>query len=307
MKILLPIDGSEYSKNAIDFVASRTTVLGNNPTIELLNIQVPLPARASRLVGREALDRYYEEEADKVFTSARKVLKRDNITVTEAYRIGAPDEMIAQEADKLPADLIVMGSRGLTALKGLIMGSVTTGVLARTKCPVLLLRGKKAPLTDALRVGIAVDGSKYGMAAVNHVLKAIDFFGKGAQFYLINVVNDYAGAVMPDMAGMALPALSESEVLELQKKEFAETVDPLRPLFEKAGLKPTEVCLVGNPSDEIAAFAKKNKLDLIVMGSHGYTRFKSAVMGSTATHIAAEGNVPLLIIRAADDESAPKA
>ncbi len=307
MKILLPIDGSEYSKNAIDFVASRTTVLGNNPTIELLNIQVPLPARASRLVGREALDRYYEEEADKVFTSARKVLKRDNITVTEAYRIGAPDEMIAQEADKLPADLIIMGSRGLTALKGLIMGSVTTGVLARTKCPVLLLRGKEAPLTDALRVGIAVDGSKYGMAAVNHVLKAIDFFGKGAQFYLINVVNDYAGAVMPDMAGMALPALSESEVLELQKKEFAETVDPLRPLFEKAGLKPTEVCLVGNPSDEIAAFAKKNKLDLIVMGSHGYTRFKSAVMGSTATHIAAEGNVPLLIIRAADDESAPKA
>ena len=307
MKILLPIDGSEYSKNAIDFVASRTTVLGNNPTIELLNIQVPLPARASRLVGREALDRYYEEEADKVFTSARKVLKRDNITVTEAYRIGAPDEMIAQEADKLPADLIVMGSRGLTALKGLIMGSVTTGVLARTKCPVLLLRGKEAPLTDALRVGLAVDGSKYGMAAVNHVLKAIDFFGKGAQFYLINVVNDYAGAVMPDMAGMALPALSESEVLELQKKEFAETVDPLRPLFEKAGLKPTEVCLVGNPSDEIAAFAKKNKLDLIVMGSHGYTRFKSAVMGSTATHIAAEGNVPLLIIRAADDESAPKA
>lgn len=307
MKILLPIDGSEYSKNAIDFVASRTTVLGNNPTIELLNIQVPLPARASRLVGREALDRYYEEEADKVFTSARKVLKRDNITVTESYRIGAPDEMIAQEADKLPADLIVMGSRGLTALKGLIMGSVTTGVLARTKCPVLLLRGKEAPLTDALRVGIAVDGSKYGMAAVNHVLKGIDFFGKGAQFYLINVVNDYAGAVMPDMAGMALPALSESEVLELQKKEFAETVDPLRPLFEKAGLKPTEVCLVGNPSDEIAAFAKKNKLDLIVMGSHGYTRFKSAVMGSTATHIAAEGNVPLLIIRAADDESAPKA
>ena len=290
MKILLPIDGSEYSKNAIDFVASRTTVLGNNPTIELLNIQVPLPARASRLVGREALDRYYEEEADKVFTSARKVLKRDNMTVTEAYRIGAPDEMIAQEADKLPADLIVMGSRGLTALKGLIMGSVTTGVLARTKCPVLLLRGKEAPLTDALRVGIAVDGSKYGMAAVNHVLKGIDFFGKGAQFYLINVVNDY-----------------ESEVLELQKKEFAETVDPLRPLFEKAGLKPTEVCLVGNPSDEIAAFAKKNKLDLIVMGSHGYTRFKSAVMGSTATHIAAEGNVPLLIIRAADDESAPKA
>ena len=140
MKILLPIDGSEYSKNAIDFVASRTTVLGNNPTIELLNIQVPLPARASRLVGREALDRYYEEEADKVFTSARKVLKRDNITVTEAYRIGAPDEMIAQEADKLPADLIVMGSRGRSDIEGLLLGSVTHKVLTLAKVPVLVVR-----------------------------------------------------------------------------------------------------------------------------------------------------------------------
>ena len=140
MKILLPIDGSEYSKNAIDFVASRTTVLGNNPTIELLNIQVPLPARASRLVGREALDRYYEEEADKVFTSARKVLKRDNITVTEAYRIGAPDEMIAQEADKLPADLIVMGSRGRSDIEGLLLGSVTHKVLTLATVPVLVVR-----------------------------------------------------------------------------------------------------------------------------------------------------------------------
>ncbi|MDL2059003.1 universal stress protein [Mesosutterella sp. AGMB02718] len=300
MKILLPIDGSEYSKNAIDFVASRTTLLGTNPKIELLNVQVPLPARASRLVGREALDKYYKEEADKVFEVAKKSLKRNGIEVAENFAVGAPDEKIAAEAEKLGADLIVMGSRGLTPLKGLFLGSVTTGVLARTKCPVLLLRGKESPTTDALRVGIAVDGSKYGQAAVDHVLKDRALFGKDASFFLINVVNDYAGAVMPDMAGMALPALSEDEILELQKKEFAETVSPLRPLFANAGIKPKEVCLVGNPSDEIAAYAKKSKLDILVMGSHGYTRFKSAVMGSTATHIAAEGNVPLLIIRAGD-------
>ena len=122
-------------------------------------------------------------------------------------------------------------------------------------------------------------------------------FGAGAQFYLINVVSDYAGAVMPDMAGMALPALSEEEVLELQKDEFNEAVEPLRPLFSKAAIKPKEVCLVGNPGDEISAFAKKKKLDIIVMGSHGYGRFKAAIMGSTATRIAATGDVPLLIIR----------
>ena len=96
---------------------------------------------------------------------------------------------------------------------------------------------------------------------------------------------------MPDMAGMALPARSEAEVIELQKKEFAEAVDPIRPMLAKAGIAPKEVCLVGNPGDEIAAFAKKKKLDLVVMGSHGYGRFKSAVMGSTAMRIAAQGDV----------------
>ena len=127
----------------------------------------------------------------------------------------------------------------------------------------------------------------------------ISLFGTGAQFYLINVVSDYAGAVMPDMAGMALPALSEEEVLELQKDEFNEAVEPLRPLFAKAAVATKEICLVGNAGDEIAAFAKKKKLDLVVMGSHGYGRFKAAVMGSTATRIAATGDVPLLIIRQA--------
>ena len=169
-------------------------------------------------------------------------------------------------------------------IKGaLFFGSVSNGVLAKSKCPVLMLRDKAAPQSDALKVGIAVDGSKYGRAAVRYALKHISLFGTGAQFYLINVVSDYAGAVMPDMAGMALPALSEEEVLELQKDEFNEAVEPLRPLFAKAAVATKEICLVGNAGDEIAAFAKKKKLDLVVMGSHGYGRFKAAVMGSTAT------------------------
>ena len=55
MKILIPVDGSVYSDNAVAFVASRTTLIGHEPHIVLLNVQAPLPARASRLVSREAL------------------------------------------------------------------------------------------------------------------------------------------------------------------------------------------------------------------------------------------------------------
>jgi nucleotide-binding universal stress UspA family protein len=299
MRILVPVDGSENSLHAVEFIASRSTLLGSKPEIEVLNVQLPLPARACRLVGQDSLTRYYEDEAEKVFEPARRVLSKVGFQANESYIVGEASDSIAAEAEKLNVDLICMGSRGQSALKGLFFGSVSNGVLAKSKCPVLMIRGKSTPKSDALRVGIAVDGSKYGKAAVRYALKHISLFGTGAQFYLLNVVSDYAGAVMPDMAGMALPALSEEEVLELQKDEFNEAVEPLRPLFAKAAVKAKEICLVGNAGDEISAFAKKKKLDVVVMGSHGYGRFKAAVMGSTATRIAAESDVPLLIIRQA--------
>lgn len=297
MKILVPIDGSSYSENSLAFVASRTSLLGQSPEIELLVVLDPLPARAARLVGKDSLTRYYEEEAEKVLVPAREFLKSHNIAFSEAFIVGDPSEKIAEEATRMDADLIVMGSRGRTALAGLFLGSVTNGVLARTKHPILIVRNKNVPDQDGMRVGVCVDGSKFGVAAVKYAIRHGELFGQGATFYLINVTSDYAGAIMPDMAGMALPALSDEEVVELQKNEFAEAVDSIRPLLAKAGIAPKEVCLVGNPGDEIAAFAKKKKLDLVVMGSHGYGRFKSAVMGSTATRIAAQGDVPILLIR----------
>ena len=267
MRILVPVDGSTNSLNAVSFIASRQTLLGGNPEIELLNVQLPLPTRACRLVGQDAIQRYYEDEAEKVFEPARKVLEKVGVHASESFVVGEPAPSIAKAAEKINADLIVMGSRGQSAIKGLFFGSVSEEAAAA------------------------------GRAAVRYAIKHVSLFGTGATFYLVNVVSDYAGAVMPDMAGMALPALSEEEVLDLQREEFNEAVDPLRPFFSKAAIKPREVCLVGNPGDEISAFAKKRKLDIIVMGSHGYGRFKSAIMGSTATRIAASGDVPLLVIR----------
>ena len=180
MKILVPIDGSSYSENSLEFVASRATLLGKNPEIELLVVLAPLPTRAARLVSKDSLMRYYEDEAEKIFKPARKFLKTKDVEVTEAFIVGDPAEKIAEEATKLPADLIIMGSRGRTALAGLFLGSVTNGVLARTKHPILILRGKPAPEADALKVGICVDGSAYGQTAVKFVLKQQALFGRAA-------------------------------------------------------------------------------------------------------------------------------
>lgn len=297
MKILLPVDGSEHSRAAVEFVASRSTLIGTNPQVDVVNVQFEVPVRAARVVGKSALAEYYEDEADKVLKPALRRLAKGGLTASTRYLVGHPGEQISAAAVKDKVDLIVMGSHGHSALRNLLVGSVTNNVLARTQLPLLVLRHKEAPTTDALKVGIAVDGSKFGREAVKYVLRHLALFGAKAEITLLHVVSDFAGAVMPDMGGIALPAFSEAEIRALQQKAFEAAAAPVRKLLAKGGVEATEVCLVGNPADELAAYAKKKKLDVLVMGSHGFGAFKAAVLGSVATRVMARSTVPLLLVR----------
>lgn len=296
MKILIPVDGSKYSRTAVDFVASRSTLVGSEPEVEVLNVQMAIPSRATRVVGSDVVTSYYTDEAEKSLKPARTKLQKAGLAPTVRYAVGNPADEISAAASK-GVDLLVMGSHGHSALRGLLVGSVTHAVLAKTTTPILILRHRETPPKDSLKVGIAVDGSKFGREAVKYVLRHRDLFGADPQFTLIHVVADFAGALMPDMAGIALPAYSEQDIRAMQKKAFDTAVGPARKLFLKAGLEPAEVCLAGNPGDEISAYAKKKKLDLLVMGSHGYGAFKAAVMGSVATRVAHVSEVPLLLVR----------
>ena len=297
MKILLPVDGSEYSRAAVEFVASRTTLIGTEPQVDVINVQLPVPPRAARVVGKAALSEYYVDESDKALKPALKRLAKAGMPVTARYLVGHPGEEISAAAVRDKVDLIVMGSHGRSALQGLLFGSVTNNVLARTNVPMLVLRHRETPTVDSLKVGIAVDGSKFGREAVKYVLRHLALFGATPQITLLHVVSDFAGAVMPDMGGIALPAFSPDEVRAMQKKAFEAAVAPARKLLAKGNVTPTEVCLVGNAGDELSAYAKKKKLDVLVMGSHGYGAFKAAVLGSVATRVMAHATVPLLLVR----------
>ena len=296
MKILLPTDGSVYSRSAVDFVVSRTSLLGKNPDIVLLTVS-PKQSAVRRLLSGDAEGRYYEEVARKALAPAKKILDGEGIRYTERKEVGDPAEVIAQVVEDEAPDLLIMGSRGLSAFAGLILGSVTTGVLARTTTPMLLLRGKEEPREDAMRVGIAIDGSEYGVAAARYMVDNIDLFGKGAHIYAMNVVSTLDKEYYSVVAAVADEQLSKADMKALQKEDFDDSMESVRPIFREAGIEVEEVILSGDPADEIADFAEEKRLDLVVMGSHGYTNFRSAVMGSVATHVAAQGNVPLLIVR----------
>jgi len=297
MRILVPVDGSTYSQAAVDFLKTRNTLIGADPQVELLNVQTPVPVRAARVVGKAIVQGYYDDEAAKALKPALAALAKAGLTAQTRVRVGHPADEIATAAERGKADLVVIGSHGHGAFMSALLGSVTQGVLARTRKPLLVLRARQAPKSDSLAVGIAVDGSKYGKAAVKYVLQHRALFGPAPRVSLLHVVPDFAGAVMPDMAGIALPAFSSEDVVRMQADAFEAAVKPVRALLARAALPAEEVKLVGPAGDEIAAFARKRKLDVLVLGSHGRGAFKNVVMGSVATRVAALSKTPLLLIR----------
>ena len=299
MKILLPVDGSRFSGAAVDFVASRTTLIGADPQVQLLNVQSPVPPRAARLIGKAAVTAYYEDESRKILKGPLATLKRAGIAADADYLVGHPAEQIARRADDSAVDLVAMGSHGHGALATLLFGSVTLGVLARTRRPLLLLRRHEPPPADSLAVGVAVDGSDYGVAAAKYVLKHLSLFGAQPRLTVLHVVPDFAPAAMPGLAGPTLPAYPAEQVVAVQQRAFDAAVQPVRRLFDAAGVPATAVCLTGLAGDQIAAWATQQRLDLLVLGSHGYGALKAAVLGSVAQRIAAHCDTPLLLIREA--------
>lgn len=149
MKILIAVDGSIYTDHALEFLASRESFLASSPEIEMLSVVPQIPAGALRFIERETLEGYYKDCSEKIFKPIRKFLKGKDLPVEEVYVVGDPSEGIADEVDRTKPDLVVMGSRGRSSLKGLFLGSVTRGVLARTKVPMLIVRSDLIPKRTA--------------------------------------------------------------------------------------------------------------------------------------------------------------
>jgi len=296
MKILGAADGSDYSRMAIEFVASRQTLIESNPDVQVLNVRWPLAANPARIVGVAIVREYYADEAQKALRPARRRLMKAGLSPKVRFTVGRPAAEISAVADEYSADLLVLGSRGHSALGGMLLGSVTNEVLVRTKRAMLIVRGKAKSYSDSLRVGIAVDGSAYGRKAVKFVLRQLDLFGANPRVTLIHVVQDYALSAMPSMDGIPFPTFSDSEVRVLQNKAFDGAMKSVRPLLKNIGTRVDEVRLVGNAGDELSNYTNK-KLDVLLLGSHGYGAFKAAVMGSVATRVTAHCTMPLLFMR----------
>ena len=140
MKILLAVDGSEYTRKMLDYVCTHKALFDASHAYTLFYAQAPLPPHVRSTLGGKVTEEYYLDEANKVLQPAAARLKDAGLNVTHDWKAGHAGETIAAYATEGGFDLLLMGTHGHGSLARLVMGSVTTQVLAHCGVPVLLIR-----------------------------------------------------------------------------------------------------------------------------------------------------------------------
>ncbi|EGJ09717.1 MULTISPECIES: universal stress protein [Rubrivivax] len=140
MKILAAVDGSQFTKRMLAYLAAHDDWFGGQHQYTIVNAVGAVPPRAAAVLDKAVLKSHYEDEAEKVFKPIRAFFAKQGIKADFVYKVGPAADVVVALAEKGDYDLVVLGSHGHGSLANLVLGSVATKVLARCKTPALLIR-----------------------------------------------------------------------------------------------------------------------------------------------------------------------
>ena len=137
--IVVPTDGSNSSIKALQYaidLAKKT-----DGEIILLNVQPNFASpNVKKFFNKKDVEEYTQMLAAEALVKVKGIVEEAGVPYQVKVRIGLPKVEICQEAEEAKASLIVMGYRGLGAVAGVVLGSVSYGVLHESPCPVTIVR-----------------------------------------------------------------------------------------------------------------------------------------------------------------------
>ena len=144
------------------------------------------------------------------------------------------------------------------------------------------------------RILVATDGSKLSNMAVEHAINLADI--TGAEVIALKVVPRYPQTYFE--GGVALAAAEVARIEKQWNDEALEAVNAVKAAGQKMEVKVKPVTVKSDLiAEAIIAAAKRNKVDLIVMASHGRKGIKRLLLGSETQQVLTHSHIPVLVLR----------
>jgi len=300
-QILCPVDFSDASAHAVAQAAALARWYGAR--ITALHVDTAAEARIEALpyaeVPARTLDPAEQERLQNRLATFCLAATAAGLAVDARVIPGHPVAAILDEAASLPADLIVMGTHGVSGFRHLVLGSVTEKVLRRASCPVLTVPppAHAASTLPFKQVLCAVDFS-------DPSLEAVRFAGSlasqaGARLVLMHVL-EWPWHEPPAPRLVDLPPAQAAALAEYRRYVEATATARLESVAS-SDVPPGTTTVVhvghGKPYEQLLEAARKEGADLIVLGVHGRSALDLGVFGSTANQLVRGATCPVLTVR----------
>jgi len=135
--LLVPYDGSEFSKKALRRAGERAKADGGQVTVQYMN---PRYEEMMEFYRSDSIKKSLHAEAEKILGEAKTIAGLLGISIRTEVREGHASDEIVAAAQKFENDLIAMGTYGWKGVNNAIMGSTTNRVIAHASCPVLVVK-----------------------------------------------------------------------------------------------------------------------------------------------------------------------
>ncbi|WP_273838242.1 universal stress protein [Halococcus sp. PRR34] len=288
--ILLPTDGSDGATVAFDHVLN--IAAAHDATVHLLNVADTTRDSVIQVQG-DVIDALEQEGKQIVRDTADRAHQRGITTVTEVLQ-GEPYSTILDYAELRDVDVIAMPTHGRQGLARLLLGSTTERVVRRADVPVLTVR----PDSDVTAtypyesVLVPTDGSDCANEALE---TSVDVASEeAADLHLLSVV---------DVTSLGVDVRIQMQVQFLEENA-TEIVEDATEFATDASVESVSgsVALGTSVHGKILSYIHEHDVDLVVLGTHGRTRFDRYMLGSVTEKLVRTSPIPVLTVRTVETE-----
>lgn len=265
-KVLLATDGSQFSegaiREAIKFAKQCSSKVYAMSVVEILtDYEAFSPQR---------IEEMRDSEAKKHLESVQARAMNEKVDCEIIIAHGDPHSEIVDAAAAKHVDMVVIGRRGKTGLKKLLMGEVATKVIGHAPCRVLVV--PRASKIEFKKLLVATDGSKHSEQAIAEAVGIAKCCG--SNLIILSAMRD-----------------------ESEQKEAQTNVSKAAEIAQKEGVNVETLTPVGRSYDVIVETAGGRGVDLIVMGTYGKTGMKKMLMGSSTEKVIGHAGCAVLVVR----------
>jgi nucleotide-binding universal stress UspA family protein len=273
MRVLYATDGSEVAIAAGDVIVAAADRAEVDVTV-LSVVPTGLPGIRHLQRGLRSVEEL-RAIAERAVADGAQRLRDEGFSVEEAVAEGRPDEVIAETAAELDADLLIVGAGPKSTIVGRLQGSVTTALLHG---PTSMLVVRESPADATVHVVIGTDGSGHAGRAVELAATFLD--PERCTVAVVSVAVLIVSTPDAPYGGYAISAPEGSA--EEATSEAREDVEKAAAALRARGFEPRTEVIMGHPVKRLLGVVADADASLVVVGSRGLSYPDRAFLGSVS-------------------------